>query len=59
MASKDPYAQEIIVKHIFAKEYSWTPSEVESLDCVDADLLLLALTCERRAQAAEARRLMK
>ncbi|MFN3621259.1 MAG: hypothetical protein ACK4TI_00015 [Nitrososphaerales archaeon] len=59
MSMQDQYAQEILVKHIFAREYGWLPSEVEALDCVDADMLLLALTCERRAAAAEARKVSR
>lgn len=56
MISQDPDAQLTLLKHIFAREYGWTPQEVENLDSVEADLLLFTIALERRAQEAEARR---
>ena len=56
MITQDPEAQLILIKHIFAREYGWTPKQVEELDSVDADLLLHIIALEKRAQEAEARK---
>ena len=56
MISQDPEAQEVLIKHIFAREYGWTPKEVEDIDSVEADLLLFTIAVEKRAQEAEAKK---
>jgi len=56
MLSQDLDAQLILMKHIFAREYGWTPTEVENLDSVEADLLLFTIGVEKRAQEAESKK---
>ena len=56
MLSQDLDAQLILMKHIFAREYGWTPQEVENLDSVEAELLLFTIGVEKRAQEAESKK---